>query len=151
MADKRVSKVEAKHISQSSARPDERGGSVTEKEGSRVTIDHAVLALLKSIPLTDETPSFEERVALYADRIGANLKAVRSSLRAKDVVKLETLACELSTNALMVGAVRILSSSYELQNAARLGDWTIAETLADQLDTEFLWAQDGLKEAASLK
>lgn len=144
VTEKRVSRIEAKQI-QASVLPDAHVPS------DLVTIDPAVLALLKALPVAEDNASFEERVAFYTERIGSNLKAVRATLVAKDFRKLEGLACELSTNALMVGAVRILSSSYELQNAARLGDGTIAETLADQLDMEFLWAQDGLKDAAALK
>lgn len=133
MTIKLTPKVSAKHVG-----PDQK---------DEPAIDVSVLKMLKSLDLQDHGVSFSERVAMFADKIAVNLKSLRASLGKQDFRSLETLACELSANALMVGAVKILSSSYALQSAARLGDMPIAMSIADQLELEFVWAKQGLEEA----
>lgn len=133
MTTKLTSKVLAKHVG-----PDKK---------SDPAIDVSVLRMLKSLDLQEHGVEFSERVTMFADKIAVNLKSLRASIGMRDFRLLETLACELSANALMVGAVKILSSSYALQNAARLGDMPIAVSIADQLELEFVWAKQGLEEA----
>lgn len=132
MTTKIASKVSAKHVGQ---------------DQYEAAIDVSVLKMLKSLDLPEHGMNFSERIAMFADKIAANLKTLRASIRKQDFRLVETLACELSANALMVGAVKILSSSYALQSAARLGDMPIAVSIADQLELEFVWAKQGLEEA----
>ncbi len=118
-----------------------------ESSKDEPAIDLSVLQMLKGLDLQEHGVDFSERIAVFSDKIATNLKSLRASLGKHDFRLLESLACELSANALMVGAVKILSSSYALQNAARLGDLSIAIHIADQLELEFVWAKQGLEEA----
>lgn len=107
-------------------------------------IDRSMLAMLKQLKIFQDAHNFEDTVWEITDRMTAQITVLHRLLSKKDTAALAEGAYQLSNSAVMVGASQIMHSSYQLQNAARLNDFEIAEKITHQLDIELAWAKDDL-------
>ncbi len=110
-----------------------------------VVIDEEVIGMLKALQFPNDEEKFSDRIALSLEKVGANLKKARITAGRLDGRELEEAACELSKNALMIGAVNLMKGSYELQACARRADWESAMEAISVLEIEYFRAQQGLK------
>src|SRR5690606_22452569 len=102
VAERQTPKVKGKQID----------SGLAQDEEQKPVIDISLLDMLKSLDLSHYGESFAERLATFSQKIGANLRALRDTLYQRDCSRIENIACELSNHALMVGATRMMQSSY---------------------------------------
>ncbi len=114
-------------------------------ETKKLSIDHAVIEMLRSLELPDNTTDFSESLAIYAEKLAFSLKEAHQSLIEKNEASLEAAALKLSQHALRIGAVKMLRSSYELQNVARCCDFQEAAAIVEGLQIEYLRVRQDLE------
>lgn len=117
-------------------------GLGTSTDGS---VDHNMLEMLKGLDLPNSKLGFGDTIEGYSLNMLNALKHARKYLENGDNKSLEEAALEISQNALRVGAINILKSSYELQSVARYKDFTEAETIVESLELEYLKVRQDLE------
>lgn len=109
------------------------------------SIDPKMIDMIKGLKLNDSKLGFSDSIASYSANMMNALKHARKYLESGDKNSLEEAALELSQNALRVGAINILKSSFELQSVARYSDFKEAESIVQSLELEYLKVRQDLE------
>ena len=108
-----------------------------DQESEQGSVDTQLLALLKSMNAKDSGFDFVEAVASHLDKIAYDLRLAHHLLTQGDRKGLDTLAQQLTQNALKVGAVHILSGAIEMQGLARMGDFSALSEALGHMEVEY--------------
>jgi hypothetical protein len=109
-------------------------------------IDTQMLEMLKSLHLPEHgAGNFSAALAFYTANLGTALREARRQLADQNHQQLESKALDISQNALKMGASRMLSSAFALQNLARCRAFTEASSIIDEIETEYRKVLQGLE------
>ena len=109
------------------------------------SVDTTMLEMLKRLDSPKSELGFGDALSAYSEGKLKSLKEARKFLEKNDGTSLEEAALQLSNQALRVGAVNMLKSSFELQSVARYKDFEEAETIVQSLELEYLRVRQDLE------
>lgn len=108
------------------------------------TVDFQIVELLKALDSAEQGRSIIETRKECLNSISHDLRKAQLCIARCDNSGLDTLAQELTHNALKLGAGKILSGAIEIQGLARIGDFQTASELLGSLEVELVNVREQL-------
>ncbi len=131
-----------------SGRQVKQEGRVAEKDVEKLadfkvgSLDFSLIEMAKNLDQNQQPLLFSDRMKALYEKVSLDMRLCRNFLERRDSEGIDKIAQQITQNALMMGAQKIIKTSVEMQASARIEDFKEIELIVGEMEQELLLIKD---------